>query len=182
MSEFSESWHLRTMEPQEAVKLLEQAERRGYVFEEENGWVTFVADGSSFQSDPQLISLNPGLLIHYIYAEDHGWELGVYKRDQRVFEYKCDWSDGEIVVESSGFEAAMFAEFVDAPALEELEALFLNEHPDEIFQEEPAAYRCAYFIGLVHVDWISFDYIAFREQDQQFKTKIRAVNLGKREA
>jgi hypothetical protein len=40
MSEFSESDHLRSERPEDAIELLRSARRKGFVYEPGNGWVT----------------------------------------------------------------------------------------------------------------------------------------------
>lgn len=42
MSEFSESYHLQTTNPEDAINLLRKSKRKGYVYPAANGWVTFV--------------------------------------------------------------------------------------------------------------------------------------------
>lgn len=53
MSEFSDSYHLRSNNQQDGVDLLRAAGLRGYVFPPENGWVTVVAEGEEF--DPTSV-------------------------------------------------------------------------------------------------------------------------------
>ncbi len=45
MSEFSDSYHLRTNDPVEAVRLLHRLGRAGAVLPVEGEWVTFLVDG-----------------------------------------------------------------------------------------------------------------------------------------
>lgn len=44
MSGFTDSFHLRTFDQAKVMNLLSDVEIPGYVFGENNGWVTFVVD------------------------------------------------------------------------------------------------------------------------------------------
>ncbi|WP_426446116.1 hypothetical protein ACP26L_21165 [Paenibacillus sp. S-38] len=72
MSEFSGSYHLRTNDREAAVSLLQNSENHGFIFPEGNGWVSFVVTGPPFDINDEVINWNPGILLHYIYAEDQG--------------------------------------------------------------------------------------------------------------
>lgn len=103
MSEFSASYYLRTRKRDDVVNLIKNTGNKGYVFEEANGWVSFVIKGLAFDIDDSLISFNTGIIVYYIYAEDHGWELRIFNKDDLVFDYKCDWTD-EILIEKELFD------------------------------------------------------------------------------
>ena len=51
MSEFSESYHLRSERAQDAIDILKSAGKKGYVYEPINGWVTFLPEGGVFEPD-----------------------------------------------------------------------------------------------------------------------------------
>jgi hypothetical protein len=70
MSEFSESYHLFSSNQEEGISLLRNAGIRGFVFPEENK------------------------LLHYIFAEDHGWSLSIFERTTKTFHYDCSWDEG----------------------------------------------------------------------------------------
>ncbi|MNO59122.1 hypothetical protein D3C76_497030 [compost metagenome] len=55
------------------------------------GWISFVIEGANFELNQPLIEQNPATLVHYIYAEDHGFEIGVFRKDEAVFEFECGW-------------------------------------------------------------------------------------------
>ncbi len=73
MSEFSESYHLRAVQPQRGEDLLRSAGANGFVYPQANGWVTVLAEGEPFQFDPRLLPANQGGLFYYWCAEDQGW-------------------------------------------------------------------------------------------------------------
>ena len=72
MSEFSESYHLRSERADDAIELLRRAKRKGYVYEPVNGWVSFVADDGTFEPDEQIVADARHPLLHFVSAEDHG--------------------------------------------------------------------------------------------------------------
>ena len=51
MSEFSESYHLRSERADDAIELLRRAKRKGYVYQPINGWITFLAEEGVFEPD-----------------------------------------------------------------------------------------------------------------------------------
>ncbi|WP_068774276.1 hypothetical protein [Paenibacillus sp. FJAT-26967] len=61
MSEFSASYHLKTNHREAAVRLIKQSGSEGYVYEESNGWMTFVIEGAAFDIKESVIFYNPGL-------------------------------------------------------------------------------------------------------------------------
>jgi hypothetical protein len=160
MSEFSASYHIRTNDKTKVVDLIKDSDNKGYVFEETNGWVTFLIDGPAFNINESVLLCNPGLLVHYIYAEDHGWEFRVFNKDEMIFEYKCDWTD-EITIEKELFDVSIIKELIASQgnSIRDVEELFdLNDFDFE----EPPAYVLATKLGLVHFEWLSVDYIEDR--------------------
>ena len=75
MSEFSESYHLRSDRMEDAVELLQRAKLRGYVYQPVNGWVTFLAQDGVFEPDEKIVAAATKPLLHYVSAEDHGWSF-----------------------------------------------------------------------------------------------------------
>ena len=72
MSEFSESFHLRSDCQQNGEDLLRRAGLTGAVFSPVRGWVTVVPESEMYEAVDQMVASNQGLLLHYLYAEDHG--------------------------------------------------------------------------------------------------------------
>ncbi len=166
MSEFSESYHLRTDNQQDVVNLIKETNNKGYVFPAQNGWVTFVVEGSAFDIDESVISQNPGILVHYIFAEDHGWELRVFRKDDLIFEYACGWTD-EIQIEKSVFNIDVLTELImeQGNSAEGIESLF--DVGEETFNmEQPPAYTVAEKLGLTYYEWLSADYLGRDDIDE----------------
>ncbi|SFF17492.1 hypothetical protein SAMN04487969_116113 [Paenibacillus algorifonticola] len=165
MSEFSDSYHMKSNHRENAVKLIENSGNKGFVFEEANGWVTFLIEGPAYDINESVMSWNPGLIVHYMYAEDHGWELRIFNKDEIVFEYKCDWTD-EISTEKEIFDIDIIKELIvqQGNPISNLEELF--DLRDFDYEESPA-YKLAELIGLVNYEWVSADYFSKDELNER---------------
>ncbi|WP_201280762.1 hypothetical protein [Paenibacillus lutrae] len=148
---------MKTNDREAAVRLIKQSGNEGYVYEESNGWVTFVIEGAVFDIKDSVIFYNPGYLVHYRYMEDHGWQFRIFDKDEMVFEYTCDWTD-ELRIEKNSYELALIKEWIyeQGNSVEGLEDLFdgTAHHSDR-----SPAYAVAQKIGLVHYQWLSANYI-----------------------
>lgn len=69
--------------------------------------MTFVVKDSNFEPLPSIINNNLGILLHYVYAEDHGWSMRLFDKDKEVSQYFCDWDD-EIRIKESNFHLQPF--------------------------------------------------------------------------
>jgi hypothetical protein len=88
VSEFSDSFHLRTNDSADAIALLRAAGVPGSVFPAKTGWVSFVFErgmrvGTNELAD-RVFAANKGLLVDYAYAADHGCWVSVYRGPERV--------------------------------------------------------------------------------------------------
>lgn len=161
MSEFSESYHLRSERAEDAVELLRRVKRRGYVFQPVNGWVTFVAEGGEFEPDERIVGAATHPLLHYVSAEDHGWSFTFFDSAKIVSAYRAEW-DRRIRVDDSKYSRAALQKLVPSaqPAL--LDNFEQHLHPkdfDELYEVEPSK-LFAQALGLGHFDWLCFDDIA----------------------
>lgn len=158
MSEFSESFHLKNHSQGTAAAFLEKAGCEGYVYKEGNGWVTFLLEDSGDHVLDDLLSCNPGLLVHYAYAEDHGWELQVFFKDDLLFDYRCDWTD-ELQIDKNLYNLDVIEELVleYGNSVERLDQLFSFTGTGRL--EEPPAYIVADLIGLEHYKWTAAEYM-----------------------
>ena len=93
MSEFSESYHLKTSETEHGIELLSRAGLRGFVFPATNGWVTVLPEGEPFAPNEPLIKASTGTLFYFGNAEDHGWWFAVYVDANPIASYTCSWED-----------------------------------------------------------------------------------------
>jgi hypothetical protein len=161
MSEFSESYHLRSERAEDAVELLRRARRKGYVYQPTNGWVTFLAEEGVFEPDERIVAAASHPLLHYVSAEDHGWSFALFDRGKVVSGYRCDWDD-EIRVDDSRYSRAVLQQLVPsaAPALfDDFERWLHPTDFDELFEAEPSK-LLAQALGLENYDWLSYDYMA----------------------
>ena len=168
MSEFSESYHLRTERAEDAIELLRRAQLKGYVFQPTSGWVTFVAEGGEFEPDPRIVAAANHPLLHYVSAEDHCRSFNLFNGANAVSGYHCGWDD-DITFDDSMYSRDALEQFVPSvqPAL--LDELEQHLHPkefDEVLDSEPSK-LFAQALELEHYEWLSFDYIARDLQDSR---------------
>src|SRR5437899_2850763 len=111
MSEFSESYHLRSERAEDAIELLRRAKRKGYVYRPVNGWVTFLAEEGVFEPDERIVVAATHPLLHYVSAEDHGWSFTLYDLAKVICSYRCEWDD-DIRYDDSSYSRAALQEVV----------------------------------------------------------------------
>jgi hypothetical protein len=88
VSEFSESFHLRSDDRAEGVDLLRRARVGGYVFEPRRGWVTVLFPQGAIPGlgdrEELVLAANRLLLVHYFYAEDYECGANLYQGQEWV--------------------------------------------------------------------------------------------------
>ncbi|QDH20358.1 hypothetical protein [Saccharibacillus brassicae] len=173
MSEFSASYHLRTTDRQQVVRMIQAAGHRGFVFPETNGWVTFIVEGETWEARPEILEQNPGLLAHYLYMEDHGWALSLFEKDEEVFGYRCDWTEVfEIEKDETDFDLLRRLISEQAHSTEGLEQAF---EADGYTDDVPPAYAIAQKLGWVYFERLSADNIG---EGEDFANLIRVEGNG----
>lgn len=163
MSEFSESYHLRTSDTNAAVELLKRAGRKGYVFPAENGWVTLVAEQNTFEPDPAVVGANRGLLLHYVSAEDHGWSFSLFDSTEEKCRFSCQW-ENEVEIDPSRYAPENLVRLGFEIDPEELQRIVSLDTIEQVFEQAPAA-GFAQLVRLPHYEWLSFDYVARDRQN-----------------
>lgn len=161
MSEFSESYHLRSERVEDAVEILRRAKRKGFVYQPINGWVTFLAEEGNFEPDERIVATANHPLLHYVSAEDHGWCFTLFDRTKVASAYRCDW-DNDITVDDSRYSRETLQRFVPSADAALLDDFAQRLHPkdfDEVFGAEPSK-LFARAVGLQHYDWLAYDYLA----------------------
>ncbi len=162
MSEFSESYHLRSERSEDAVELLQAVRRRGYVYAPSNGWVTFLATGSTFEPDEEIVGAARQPLLHYGFAADYGWRFTLFDRGTAVSHYLCQWQEDDLKVAADHYSRQALETVIPVLEPEQLDAFEVWLYPadlDELLEVEPAK-LFAQAMGLVHYNWLSFDYLA----------------------
>ena len=160
MSEFSESYHLRSERAEDVVELLRSAKRKGYVYPSVNGWVSFVAEGGAFEPDERIVSAASHPLLHFVSAEDHGWSFSLFDRGKVVCSYSCAWED-DITTDDSRYSREALQRLVPSAESELLDEFERRMHPkdfDELLNVGTSR-MLAQALGLEHYDWLAYDYI-----------------------
>lgn len=156
MSEFSESFHLKSDDAQDAVALLSAARVPGFVAPAKNGWVSFVYEPDEPPAKDHfdaIVAAARGTLVHYDFAEDHGCTVTVYvdgKRKARArvsFESRRTSFDRDVFVKMGLLKAR------GADAIQEWLGFAV---PGHVVAEQ---------LGLPYSAWFSYEY-ARRRRDQ----------------
>jgi hypothetical protein len=166
MSEFSESYHLRSERADDAVELLRSLGHKGYVFQPVGGWVSFVVDEGTFEPDQRIVAAARQPLLHFVSAEDHGWSFALSDGGKVASAYRCDWED-DIVADDSRYSRAALQRLVpsaDSASLDEFERRMHPTDFDELM-EFKGSRLLAQAVGLTHYDWLAYDYIASDHPD-----------------
>ena len=157
MSEFSESYHLRSERAEDAIELLQRAKRKGYVYQPTNGWVTFLAEEGNFGPEERIVAAAKQPLLHYVSAEDHGWSFALFDGGKAVSAYQCQWED-DIQADDSQYSREALLRVAPSAQLEDFEQ-HLHPDLDEVSDIEPSKVF-AQAVGLEHFEWLSYDYMA----------------------
>jgi hypothetical protein len=166
MSEFSESYHLRSNKAEDAIQLLQSVRRKGYVYQPAGGWVSFVAEGGTFEPDERIVAAAKHPILHFVSAEDHGWSFGLYDKGKPVSRYGCAW-ENDVTVEDAEYSRDAIQRLVPsahAPSLDEFERRMHPADIDEVI-EVRVSRIFAEAIGLEHYEWLAYDSIASDSPD-----------------
>lgn len=161
MSEFSESYHLRSERADDAIALLRTAKLKGFVFQPRNGWVTFVAEEGEFKPDDRIVAAALQPLLHFVSAEDHGWSFALFDRGKVVSGYSCAWED-DITTDDSKYSREVLERLIPpahGPSLDEFERRMHPQEIDELIELNPARVLIQ-ALGVENADWLSYDYLA----------------------
>ncbi len=161
MSEFSESYHLRSRDTADTVALLRRAGVDGFVFPSAEGWTAFVAEGGTFAPDERLVAAAPAPLLHYVCAEDHGWSFALFAAGACRSAYQCSWDEQVQVHDDDCVPEVLVPYFApDYPQPRETLARLLRPATlNEIFEYNPA-YTFAAVLGLRNYAWTAYDTVA----------------------
>ena len=173
MSEFSESFHLRSDSQQNGEDLLRRAGLTGAVFSPVRGWVTVVPESEMYEAVDQIVASNQGLLLHYLYAEDHGWQFEVYEGSSTICKYECGW-DAELAINDSEMNQSVLVPLLVEESCERaLESILHPADLDAVIMDPPA-YRFANVVGLEHYEWLSGGYL---DEIEERDPKVIVVSI-----
>jgi len=166
MSEFSESYHLRSERADDAIALLRLARRKGYVYQPVNGWVSFVAEDGVFEPDERIVAAASHPLLHFVSAEDHGWSFTLFDRGKVVSGYRCDW-ENDITADDSRYSREALQQLVPSAQPSLLDEFERRLHPTDFNEllEVKSSRLLAQALGLEHYDWLAYDYIVSDSPD-----------------
>jgi len=165
MSEFSESFHLRTDKQADGVNLLQRAGLCGAVFSASRGWVTIVPESGLCEAVAQMVGANEGVLLHYLYAEDHGWQFELYDSRTAICKYECGWDEELAINDAETDQSELVPLLVEESCEGALESILHPADIDAVIMESPA-YRFANVVGLEHYEWLSGGYLdEMKERD-----------------
>ncbi|MEL6979388.1 MAG: hypothetical protein AAGM38_12020 [Pseudomonadota bacterium] len=160
MSEFSESYHIKTTNAPEIERRLAAADLGGYVYGPKNGWLTFIPyfHHEAYDRREPVYSFSKKLhnaaespVLEYVYAEDHLWYFAVVtaERPPLVFSYVWDGPpELEITFEPGDLEGVLSYGTIKPYLIEERGPW-----------EAPIAYAFAEAVGLPRYKWLSPDYL-----------------------
>ncbi len=166
MSEFSESYHLRSNSSDDAVELLRRIGRKGYVFPPANGWVSFVANECELEADVSIVATAKRPLLHYMFAEDFGWFYEIFEDASRTAMYSCSWHEG-LDPEDEYFSRGKLLQIVPDAESQLLDAFESHLRPtslDDVLESEPSK-LFARAVKLVHFDWFAYEYVEITMRD-----------------
>lgn len=159
MSEFSASYHIRTDDPIAAKQRIRRAGFAGIVFGPAHGWLTFIPyeglkpfrDGVTFEAFASQLSRALGTtVLHYHYAEDHGWGFALAQPGRSTNRFAC-WWDPTPTIERDQLNLDALAPFVETQAIK---PLLQPVDADSIAAQSPA-YRFAELLRLPAYRWLS---------------------------
>jgi hypothetical protein len=174
MSEYSESYHLRSEDQTDGVRLLNRAGVNGLVYPPANGWVTILADGEPFSFNNELLQTNQAGLLYYWCAEDHGWGFAIFEGDRLVSQYLCEWEKG-IRIDDTQLNMPAICDWLRSVGIEgDLEAHLTGMlYPDKEAERRAGlpAHRFAGWLQLGQYEWHSYEYMApeFDEDRPEFQ-------------
>jgi hypothetical protein len=153
VSEFSESFHLRADQPEAAVALLRAAGLAGFVFPPRGTLVPFVCprEGDAIE---RILAANTGLLVHYVYAADHGVWVHAYVGSTRAARLEASFEE-----KRSAFEPDPFVRLglLSRPEAERLARWVASAH-DWTARREANEHLVAKMLRLGRYAWFSYAY------------------------
>jgi hypothetical protein len=175
MSNWSESYHLRSDDQAAGVALLQRAGLSGFVYPPANGWVTLFAEGAPFNLNRELVKANEGALLYLWFAEDGGWGFALASGPRVVSAYACRWENGVSVSAGKLRLGALCSELaalgLPGDLRDTLEPLLLSVTEENLFSfnaEDPAPQRHEFagLLGVTNYEYFTYDALV-EEADEE---------------
>lgn len=169
MSEVSESYHLKTNEIMDGIKLLQEMGVSGFVFPSENDWVTIVAKGEVFTKNHDLIRASSGVMVYYSMVGDFGCEVVFYLNGEKITQYQCAWADDVHVVNTLNKDllVSRLGLSIESGNPDIFKVVLAPMSMESIWENNPAAF-IADAIGLMNYEWISFESMLIDQEEGVF--------------
>lgn len=152
MSEFIESFHLRHSNRDEAKTLLTTIGVRGITYKETNGWTTVLPLGENSQVS-NISSNYRGVVLHYLYSEDHAWMINLLSNGELISSYVCAWTPVYFVQDDLLDIEAFYPYLLTPDSQSEFKMIFVMDDFEDIFDVNPA-FRFAELLGIEHYQWL----------------------------
>lgn len=158
MSDFSAAYHLKTNDLQDVLNLFKRADLIGYVFQPINGWVSFVTKYDNFRSDVRVTDFNVGTLLFFERTNDFlGWGFEIFENSKMLGKYSIESEDGENLKIINTIDSDGLSKIIEISKIESVISILNPVDFENAF--EKGDFEFAKLLGLVNVEWISFDQI-----------------------
>lgn len=147
MSKFTESFHLRHSNENEAKRLLTAIGVQGIIYEETNGWTTVVPLDEHNSQVANISAHFRGTVLHYLYDEDYAWMINLFSHSELISNYVSLWKPEYYIKDDLLNIDAFFKYLVTPDAQSEFKMIFVLDDFEEIFEVNPA-YRFAQLLGI----------------------------------
>lgn len=167
MSEFSESYHLKSANTDRALKMLRHSGLKGYVLPYENDWVSMVAEGEFSQPHTSIIKENKGILLYYFNHENEdSWGFDIYENNKLSCRYRRE-HNGDVKTSIKDINIGLLKKIImdnprndmaltDKEIREKIETILFSDKNDK----KECAYEFAKLIGLPEFSYFSYYYVS----------------------
>jgi len=150
------------------------AQVRGVLFPPKNGWCTVVPFEGDERKVDELVELFALPVLHYRYAEDHGWGFSMAHPGDIDVRYEAYWDEDAVVHHKELYMALLAPYFlpkVDVQALEHR----LRRAAVPTVGQVPLAYEFASALGLPKFKWLSPRYVTLDHKEGSLPKALRVV-------
>lgn len=165
VSEFSQSYHYYNIDEKELLESINNKKIPGYYFGKVNNWNTIVPESEIKDIDSKLIEINKGILLHYIFMEDAGWQVSVYKSNKCISSYSCFWGEGfEISSGNLNIEKLM-NEIGIKFTEDEINKIFFPKDFSQAYESQPS-YSFMHKLNIKNYENVSYEMLKMIEANE----------------